>query len=196
MPEWHFPGPVLFSPMASNPPPRIDIDDVLPPGTRMPASGDPRQAATSELVRFLAKWLDDVLRIPGTNFKVGLDPILASIPILGDVVASGSGLMIILEAARSGVSLPVLLRMGGNMLINTVLDLIPVVGPIGSAFFKSNLRNLRLLQRWQAGQQRAIRRSTAQIFLVVGLLFFVLIGLWLTAWILVGRWIYGLVFGG
>jgi hypothetical protein len=182
--------------MASNPPPRIDIDDVLPPGSRPPAhGGDPGQVVTSELVRFLAKWLDDILRIPGTNFKIGLDPILASIPIFGDVVASGSGLLILLEAARSGVTLPVLLRMSGNMLVNTMLDLIPVVGPVGSAFFKSNMRNLRLLQRWQAGQQRAIRRSTTQIWLVVGLLFFVLLGLWITAWVVIGRWLYGLMFG-
>ncbi|MDZ4290123.1 MAG: DUF4112 domain-containing protein, partial [Prosthecobacter sp.] len=164
-------------------PPQIVIDDVLPPGSpEIPVgqSGVP----ISELVRFLAKWLDDIFRIPGTNFKVGLDPILASIPIVGDLLATGSGLVILLEGVRAGVSLPVLLRMSGNMMVNTMLDVIPVIGPIGSAFFKSNLRNLQLLQRWQAGQQQAIRRSTTQLFIAAGLVFAAFVALWITAWVL------------
>ena len=179
--------------MPPKPPPQIEINDVLPPGSREIPSGQglPR----SELARFLAKWLDDILRIPGTNFRIGLDPILASIPIVGDMFASGSGLMILVEAARCGVSLPVLLRMGGNMVVNTIMDLIPVVGPVGSAFFKSNMRNLRLLERWQAGQQQAIRKSTGRLFLVVGLVFAALVGLWALAWFVVGSWVVSLLRG-
>jgi len=174
-------------------PPQIAIDDVLPPGSHELPRG--QGAPSSDLVRFLAKWLDDIFRIPGTNFRIGLDPLLASIPIVGDVLASGPGLMILMEAARSGVSLPVLLRMGGNMVINTVLDLIPFVGPIGSAFFKSNMRNLRLLQRWQEGHQQAVRKSTARLLFVVGLVLAVLVGLWVLAWVLLGQWLASVIWG-
>lgn len=176
-------------------PPQIEIDDVLPPGSpEIPAGtgGIP----TSPLVRFLAKWLDDIVRVPGTNFKIGLDPILASIPIFGDVLASGSGLVILLEAARCGVSFPVLLRMGGNMMINTFLDVIPFIGPVGSAFFKSNMRNLKLLQGWQAGQEKAIRRSTTKLLVIAGLVLVVLIALWITAWVLLIWPLYKMVLPG
>jgi hypothetical protein len=180
--------------MPETPPPRIVIDDVLPPGSRETPHGQ-GPVLTSELARFLAKWLDDILRIPGTNFRIGLDPIMASIPIVGDMLASGTGLVIMLEAARAGVSVPVLLRMGGNMVVNTVLDLIPFLGPVISAFFKSNRRNLELLQRWQAGQQQAIQRSTGRLFLVVGLVFAVLVGFWIVAWLFVGAWLISLMRG-
>jgi hypothetical protein len=121
--------------------------------------------------------LDDLLQVPGTNFRIGLDPLLALIPGIGGAAASGSGLLILLEAVRSGVSVPVLVRMGVNMGLNSILDLVPFIGPVGSAFFKSNSRNLRLLQRWQAGQQQAIRKSSARLMAVFALIAIFLIGL-------------------
>jgi hypothetical protein len=176
--------------MTPRTPKEILVDDVLPPGSRVQEQG---RIPSSDLATFLARWLDDILRIPGTNFRIGLDPILASIPLVGDIFATGSGLIILLEAARCGVSFPVLLRMGGNMLVNTVLDVIPVVGPVASAFFKSNMRNIRLLQRWQEGQQKAIRKSTFRLFLLLGLLLAALIGFWLTLWFLVYKALYSAI---
>jgi hypothetical protein len=167
--KWLLPGSGLEFCMSSKPPDPIIIDDVLPPLSKTRAAG-PGAPQSSELARFLAKWLDDLLRVPGTNFKIGLDPLLAFIPGVGGAAAAGSGLLILLEGVRSGVSIPVLLRMGANMGINSVLDLIPFLGPVGSAFFKSNSRNLRLLQRWQAGQQQAIRQSTTRLMFVFALL--------------------------
>ncbi|HEY1081867.1 MAG TPA: DUF4112 domain-containing protein [Prosthecobacter sp.] len=144
------------------------VDEILPPG---------KTGAESELAKFLARWLDNWLRIPGTNFKIGLDPILALFPGFGSAVASGGGLVILLEAVRSGVGIPVLARMGGNMLLNTLFDFLPVGGPVVSAFFKSNIRNLRLLQAWQAGQHQAVRRSTFRFFLWLGLFFVLLLAI-------------------
>lgn len=156
--------------MPSSPSSHAQIDEVLPPG-KSPAGQD------SEIARFLAKWLDNWLRIPGTDFKIGLDPILALFPGVGSSVASGGGLIILIEAIRSGISFPVLLRMCGNMLINTLFDFLPLGGPVVSAFFKSNLRNLRLLQAWQAGQQQKVRRSTARFFILLALFMVVMLGL-------------------
>ncbi|MES2505187.1 MAG: DUF4112 domain-containing protein [Verrucomicrobiota bacterium] len=148
------------------------VDEILPPHQ---AAGKP--GSESEVARFLAKWLDNWLRIPGTNFKIGLDPILALFPGIGSALASGGGLLILVESIRAGISFPVLLRMGGNMLINTLFDFLPLGGPVVSAFFKSNQRNLRLLQAWQAGQQHSIRRSTTRLFLCLGLFVVFLIAL-------------------
>ncbi|WP_166647387.1 DUF4112 domain-containing protein [Prosthecobacter fusiformis] len=156
-------------------PDRIQIDEVLPP--RVAGRPPAKLAQESEIARFLAKWLDNWLRIPGTNFKIGLDPILALFPGVGSTVASGGGLIILAEAIRSGISVPVLIRMGGNMLLNTLFDFLPIGGPVVSAFFKSNMRNLRLLQDWQAGHQQTIRRSTTRLFIMLGVLMIFLVAM-------------------
>jgi len=162
--------------MSPHLPDRIIIDEILPP----PGKGT--RPTESELAKFLAKWLDDFLRIPGTDFKIGLDPIISLIPGVGSSVASGGGLIILIEAVRSGVTLPVLLRMALNMIINTLFDFIPGLGPIASAFFKSNSRNLSLLQSWQTGNREAVRRSTFAMFLCIGGFFALLISLLFALW--------------
>jgi hypothetical protein len=150
----------------------IHIDEIQ----RLAKAGKGTVDHESEVARYLAKWLDNWLRIPGTQFKIGLDPLLALFPGIGSAVASGGGLIILFEAIRVGISLPVLLRMGGNMLLNTLFDFLPVGGPVVSAFFKSNVRNFKLLQAWQAGQQKTVRRSTYRLFIYLGLFAFLLLG--------------------
>jgi hypothetical protein len=156
--------------MPSETPDEIHIDEVLPPQKGSCSRQTNGQPVESEVAKFLAKWLDNWLRIPGTDFKVGLDPLLSFIPGFGSTIASGGGLIILIEAVRSRVSVPVLLRMAANMLLNTLLDYFPALGPVASAFFKSNSRNLKLLTEWQAGQHDKVKRSTWRLFGVLGLI--------------------------
>lgn len=156
-------------------PHEIHIDEILRPGQPQPGVGEAMFGKTakgkpveSEIAKFLARWLDNVLKIPGTDFKIGLDPILALVPGIGSTVASGGGLIILFEAIRTGISVPVLLHMGINMILNTLFDYIPFLGPIASAFFKSNTRNLTLLQQWQAGHQDRVKASTGRLFAALG----------------------------
>ncbi|MBL9180483.1 MAG: DUF4112 domain-containing protein [Verrucomicrobiaceae bacterium] len=146
--------------------PEIKVDEVLPPqvnpiAAKLAASKDPTEQAAA---RILAKYLDDLLQIPGTGIKIGLDPILALIPGVGDTVASGAGVIILLDALRSGVSIPVFLRMALNMGINFLIGLVPGLGAAASAFFKSNSRNLKLLTTWQSGNKDVVRRSTLRFY--------------------------------
>lgn len=165
----------------------ISVDEVLPPAghvnpiaARLAASKDPAAQASA---RILAKYLDELIPIPGTNFRIGLDPILALIPGVGDTVASGAGAIIMLDALRSGVSLPVFARMGANMGINFLIGLIPGLGAAASAFFKSNSRNLKLLTQWQAGQQAKVQRSSfrffAGIIILIGLAVLMVVAAWI-----------------
>lgn len=148
------------------PRPELKVDEVLPPevnpiAAKLAASKDPTERAAA---RILAKYLDELLQIPGTNFRIGLDPILALIPGVGDTVASGAGVIILFDALRSGVSIPVFLRMTLNMGINFLIGLVPGLGAAGSAFFKSNSRNLKLLTTWQAGHKDAVKHSTLRFY--------------------------------
>ncbi len=158
-------------------PDHIIIDEILPPEMPTFHKDAKGKSVESDVAQFLAKWLDNWLRIPGTDFKIGLDPLLSLIPGFGSTIASGGGLIILIEAVRSRVSVPVLLRMAGNMLMNTLFDFVPALGPVASAFFKSNSRNLRLLQDWQAGQHDLVKRSTWRLFGVLGLIVAALIGI-------------------
>lgn len=108
----------------------------------------------NELARILAWVLDDLIPIPGTKYRVGLDPVIGLIPGVGDTSASAIGTIILLQAFRRGVSKVVIARMAANVLINAVIGVIPGVGDFFSAVFKSNRRNFDLLQRHAIGGTR------------------------------------------
>ncbi|MBL9132014.1 MAG: DUF4112 domain-containing protein [Verrucomicrobiaceae bacterium] len=153
---------------------------INPIAAQIAKSGDP---ASQDTARLLAKYLDEWLRVPGTQIKIGLDPILALFPGIGDVLVSGAGGIILVEALRSGVSFAVFLRMALNMTLNFLLGLIPGGGALLSIFYKSNTRNLAILQAWQAGQHHEVKRGTFRFFMGIlmlgGLFMLFLTTLWL-----------------
>lgn len=167
------------------PPPKIQVDEVLPPpqinpiAAKLAASKSPVDNAAA---RILSRYLDELLRLPGTNVRIGLDPILALLPGVGDTIASGAGVIILVDALRSGISISVFLRMALNMGINFLIGLIPGAGAVASVFFKSNSRNLRLLLEWQAGHKDQVHRSTLHFYLGILILFAMVAGFILIAW--------------
>ncbi len=104
-----------------------------------------KKARTSRKVSWL---LDECIRIPGTGIRFGLDPLLGLLPYGGETVATIVGTVIIGEAGKKGLPVKTLVRMGGNMLLNAGLGVIPVVGDLFSFWFKSNSRNYRLLNTY------------------------------------------------
>lgn len=120
-----------------------------------------------DLSRLIAWVLDDLIPIPGTKFRIGLDPIIGLIPGFGDSSTAVMSSMILLHGLRSGVPRIVLVRMALNVLINSLVGAVPGVGDLFSAFFKSNRRNVELLDR-HAGT--ASRTSTAADWIFVSTL--------------------------
>jgi hypothetical protein len=100
--------------------------------------------AAVERMRLVARVLDDEVAVPGTDFEVGLDPILGVLPGAGDVLAGGISLYIVLESARLGVSYTTLLEMLANVTIDVGGGMIPYVGTVVDVFWKANRRNLAL----------------------------------------------------
>ena len=119
----------------------------------------------------LARLLDTAIRIPGTNIRLGLDAVLGLIPGAGDAVGALLSSYIILAAARQGAPRAVLLRMIGNVAIDSVVGAVPVLGDIFDVAFKSNARNAALLER-VAAQPEAVAKSSRRVgvLLVVALL--------------------------
>ncbi|PSQ17229.1 DUF4112 domain-containing protein [Halobacteriales archaeon QS_8_69_73] len=100
--------------------------------------------AAVQRMQFVARLLDDSIRLPGTEFKIGLDPIVGVLPVAGDAVAAALSGYIILESARLGVSYLTLLRMLANVGVDFAVGSVPVVGDIFDVAWKANVRNLRL----------------------------------------------------
>jgi hypothetical protein len=99
------------------------------------------------LAKFLADLLDQRFTIPGTSIRIGLDPLIGLIPGIGDLLVNATGSLILVVAAQLGVPKAVLARMGMNIAFNTILGAIPIFGDILSIWFRSNVRNVDLLQR-------------------------------------------------
>lgn len=100
-----------------------------------------------ERLRRLTSWLDTRWTIPGTRIGVGLDGIASLVPVAGDTLTALVSLHIVDEARRFGVPGSLIARMLGNIAVDWLVGSIPVVGTIFDIGFKSNVRNLRLLQR-------------------------------------------------
>lgn len=103
-------------------------------------------AAEARIHRF-THLLDDLFVVPGTSQRVGLDPIVGLIPVVGDVIGALAGSWIIGEAAKFGVPRVVLARMVLNLLADLALGMIPFLGIVLDVVSRSNHRNLELFRR-------------------------------------------------
>lgn len=97
-------------------------------------------------LRKLAWLLDSSIPIPGTRFRIGIDGLIGLIPGLGDAIGALVSSYILAEAARLNAPKTVILRMGLNVLVDTLLGMIPVLGDFFDLAWKANLRNVRLLE--------------------------------------------------
>jgi hypothetical protein len=104
--------------------------------------------------RTLARLLDSAAAVPGTGIRFGADAVLGLIPGLGDVAGAVLAGYLVLLAQRLGAPRSVVLRMLGNVAVDTLGGTVPLIGDLFDVAFKSNTRNLALLER-------AIERPTA-----------------------------------
>ncbi|WP_066817352.1 DUF4112 domain-containing protein [Sphingomonas mali] len=119
--------------------PRPDISQIVPMG-RDPASVRKRIEGMEHL-------LEGLIKIPGTNQKLGLDVILDLIPGIGDLVGAALGSYMVWEARNLGMSKAQMARMFGNVGVDFALGLIPWVGAVPDFFFRSNSRNLKIIRK-------------------------------------------------
>ena len=91
--------------------------------------------------------MDELVPIPGTNQRVGVDPLVGLIPVVGDVLAAIAGGWVILEAARFGVPRIALARMVFNFSVDLLIGLIPLIGDIFDIVSRSNTANLAIFRR-------------------------------------------------
>src|SRR5205809_8066402 len=102
---------------------RVEVEwEVLPPEDRQ------RRHSLEPLFKWLALIMDQFLRLPGTKFRFGLDPIVGLIPGLGDTASAIISALSLVYAARCGLPKALLARMSLNILLNEIIGIIPGIG--------------------------------------------------------------------
>lgn len=138
------------------------------------------------------RFLDSKFKIPGTPFRFGLDPVIGLIPFAGDIITLLIQGMLATEMLRSGASGRVAARMFINILMDTLLGSVPVIGALIDVFFKANTRNLQLLkEHYEEGRHKGSATRIIVLFIaaITGLLLIMTIG-----FVMLIRWLYLLIF--
>ena len=117
--------------------------------------------------------MDNLLRVPGTSFRFGIDPLIGLIPGLGDTGSAMVSALALIQAARSGLPKIILARMSVNILLNELIGIVPVVGDAFSFWFKSNARNYQILRTHAGGLVKPSRSDWVFVIAVLAVLLLV-----------------------
>jgi len=105
-----------------------------------------RSPAGLDRLKRLARTLDSSIVLPG-GYRIGLDGVIGLVPGVGDLIGAVFATYIIVESARLGASKWLLARMMLNVLVETAIGVIPVLGDLFDFAWKANERNVALLER-------------------------------------------------
>ncbi|NJL00266.1 MAG: DUF4112 domain-containing protein [Spirulinaceae cyanobacterium RM2_2_10] len=135
-----------------------------------PAATEPSPKPSRSLTRIrqLSRLLDNAIAIPGTDYRVGLDPLIGIIPAAGDYLTAGMSAYIIWEAAQLGASKKTLTRMVANVAWDAFAGTIPIAGDLFDVAWKANARNAALLEAHAADPQERDRADTGFVVLLLG----------------------------
>lgn len=148
------------------------------------------RAARLRWVESISKIMDNQFRVPGTNMRFGLDPILGLFPVVGDLASFAVSAGLVLTMARYGVSRKVAILMALNILLDATIGSIPILGNIFDFAFKANERNIRLLRRhYVEGKYQGT--GTWILVTIIGVVFLLMVLLGYLLWRLVA-WLIGL----
>lgn len=103
----------------------------------------------------IANLLDMAVKIPFIGIRVGLDFLIGLIPLLGDSIMLLASLRIVYLGHKIGVPTNIKKLMIRNALLDFGLGFIPVVGDIVDIFYKANVKNVRLMERWWITENKA-----------------------------------------
>lgn len=126
--------------------------EVLPP--ERPGLSDPA-------LERLAAWLDDRFTIPGTQIRVGIDPLLGLVPGFGDLLTGLLSFLLVYAGWQRNLPRITLARMVLNIAIDTLVGTVPLAGDIFDIAWKANRKNYNLLTRARSGGRHASWRDWA-----------------------------------
>ena len=150
-----------------------------------------RQTDKRSRLAWVERWtdlLDTKFAIPGTNIRFGADFLMGLIPGVGDSISLGFSGMLIVNMAKHGASSQLIVRMLLNVLLDTTLGSIPLLGNVFDLFYKANQRNLRLMQEhYEEGKHSG---SAVPLLILVAIALLLAIGAMLWGATLMIGWIW------
>lgn len=126
--------------------------------------------------RKFAQLLDSWFTIPGTNIKVGLDPILGLVTGVGDLAGASLSVYFMFYATKLGAKKSVILRMFMNIMADLVIGMIPLLGDLFDVAWKANLRNAKLLEELEADPEKLGKESRVFMWILFSTLVLILFG--------------------
>ena len=108
-----------------------------------------KEILNEKLVRLrqLSKNLDESFTIPGTRIKFGMDALLGLVPGGGDLVSGIFSLYMLRAAMKMNLPKRAIFSMLANIILDTTVGVIPVAGDIFDVFWKSNKRNMNIIDK-------------------------------------------------
>jgi hypothetical protein len=142
----------------------------------LPPAGKTKQADELDpFIKLVSGLLDTFFVIPGTRIRFGIEPIIGLIPVLGDQVTSLMSAALLYRSVQHRLPKIALVRMALNILINAVVGMVPVIGDIFVLWYKPNVRNYKILQRF-AGQKSAVTSGDWMfVSILIGSTFFLIV---------------------
>ncbi len=110
----------------------------------------PRQSINKNIkwIDIVTDWMDNKIRIPGTNIRFGLDFLIGLVPYIGDMASFAVSGLLLIGMARHGASGMLLIKMIGNVLLDTIVGSIPILGDLFDLTYRANWRNLKLFEEY------------------------------------------------
>jgi hypothetical protein len=128
-----------------------------------------------------SKFLDTRFRIPGTDIRFGIDFLVGLVPVAGDIISFGFSGLLVLAMVRHGASGMVILKMLWNILLDSTVGAIPILGDLFDLQYKANRRNYHLLtEHYESGEHQGSAWPVVLLVLIVlfGLLVLLIWGLY------------------
>jgi len=108
----------------------------------------PTRAERIARVEALATLLDTAILVPGTNVRFGIDALIGLVPGIGDTITTLLSLYIVKEARALGAPRHLILRMLGNVALDSVVGVVPLAGDVFDVMWRANRRNMNMLRGW------------------------------------------------
>ena len=135
-------------------------------GTLAPAA---KQDVALQRLRWIVRVFDEAFVVPGTSFRVGLDPILGLVPGVGDVAGAVAAVAFVIIAATAGTPPRLLAAMAANVLLEAGVGFVPLFGDAFDFAFRANRRNLALFEAHLARRAAPRFASPWTVLLTVAL---------------------------
>jgi hypothetical protein len=94
----------------------------------------------------MANLLDNRFNFMGIRF--GIDGLIGLVPGAGDILVTCLSLYLVWIGLKMKLPTIRIMQMIGNVVVNFLIGLLPVVGDATNFFFRANIRNLKILQQY------------------------------------------------